>query len=255
VERGYQEIVLTGVHLGTYGRKLADRTSLADLLRNILEIPHLGRIRLSSIEPMHFDRGIVRLAAGNRAFAPHFHIPLQSGSDRILRCMRRPYTAARFRELLDFIADQLPDVGLGTDVLAGFPGETPEDFQATCDLVRKSPLSYLHVFPFSARPGTDACSMKDRIPPGTIRERVQVLRALSGEKNLAFRRGLVGRSLPAITLAKEEQAGSSVVLTDNYIHARVDGLQVPPNRLVTARIVEARAESTVAVVECGIPAS
>jgi threonylcarbamoyladenosine tRNA methylthiotransferase MtaB len=138
--------------------------------------------------------------------------------------------------------------------MAGFPGETREDFQATCDLIRESPLSYLHAFPFSARPGTDAFLMGDQIPPGTIHERVQILRALSQEKNLAFRSRLVGRSLPAITLAKEERAGSSVVLTDNYIHARVAGLQVPPNRLVTVRIAEARAESTSAVVECSAPA-
>lgn len=248
---GYQEIVLTGVNLGAYGHDLAERTSLSGLLRRIFEIPRLGRIRLSSIEPMHFDRDIVGLAAGNGAFARHFHIPLQSGSDRVLRRMRRPYTAARFLDLLQFIAGQLPGTGLGTDVMVGFPGETEENFQATVNLVEKSPLSYLHVFPFSARPGTDAARMTDTVPAPVIHERVSTLRALSQAKNLAFRRRLAGESLPAITLAKEEQMGSSVVLTDNFIHAQVAGLRVPPNQLVTVRILEVLATGTTAGLESG----
>ncbi len=244
VEYGYQEIVLTGVHLGSYGRKLPQPARLTDLLRSILEIPGLGRLRLSSIEPMRFDRGIVALAAGNPAFAPHFHIPMQSGSDRILRLMRRPYKAARFLELLEFIHARLPDAGLGTDVLVGFPGETVEDFEATCELIRKSPLAYLHVFPFSVREGTDAASLAGRIHPQVLHERCEVLRALSSARNLAFRQRFVGRILPAITLAREEDLGNSVVLTENYIHARIPEASVPPNRLIRVRIDEATPDGT-----------
>lgn len=241
---GYQEIVLTGVHLGSYGRKLPQPARLTDLLRSILEIPGLGRLRLSSIEPIRFDRSIVALAAGNPVFAPHFHIPLQSGSDRILRLMRRPYRAARFLGLVEFIRARLPDAGLGTDVLVGFPGETDEDFEATCEVIRKSPLTYLHVFPFSAREGTDAASMPGRVHPRIVHERCENLRELSRARNLEFRQRFIGKILPAITLAKEEDMGTSVVLTENYIHARIPEASVPPNRLIRVRIDEALPQGT-----------
>ena len=250
VDHGYQEIVLTGVHLGTYGRRLDPPTRLVDLLERILETPGLGRLRLSSIEPMRFSRGIVRLAVTNRAFAPHFHIPLQSGSDRILRRMRRPYTAARFEELLAYIRAQLPAAAIGTDVMVAFPGETDRDFEETCDLVRRSPLTYLHVFPFSAREGTDAYSMPDRVPPQAARERARALQQISLEKNLAFRRGFLGKVIPAITLAKEEAMGDAVVLTENYIHARIPAGILPPNRLIDVRIEDVRPDTT-----CARPAS
>ena len=247
LEVGYREIVLTGVNLGAYGRKLEGAPTLLGLLRRILAIPGLGRLRLSSIEPMRFSRGIVRLAASSPALAQHFHIPVQSGSDRVLRAMRRPYTAARFLSLVDFIRETLPFCGIGTDVLVGFPGESEEDFRLTCDLVRRAPLTYVHVFPFSARAGTAACTMGPRIAPPVVHERVATLRSISHEKNLAFRRSLVGRELPAITLAKEEGMGDSTVLTENYVHALVAG-PVDPNRLVKVRIVDARDEGTAAVV-------
>ncbi len=238
IGKGCQEIVLTGVHLGTYGRKMDSPVKLLDLLRRILELPGLGRLRLSSVEPMRFDRGIVRLAAENPVFAPHFHIPLQSGSDRILRFMRRPYTAARFLDLLQFIRSALPSAGLGTDVLVGFPGETAEDFEQTCDLVRRSPITYVHVFPFSAREGTEAYSMREQVSSATIRGRARALRGISQEKNLAFRRGFLAQALKGITLAKEEEMGEGVVLTENYIHARIAQQTLLPNRLVTVRIDE-----------------
>jgi threonylcarbamoyladenosine tRNA methylthiotransferase MtaB len=238
VEQGYQEVVLTGVHLGTYGRKLDAPVTLVDLIRRILEIGGLGRLRLSSIEPMRFSRSIVNLAVSTPTFAPHFHIPLQSGSDRILRRMRRPYTATRFLDLLRYIRSELPSAGLGTDVLAGFPGETGADFEQTCEVVRQAPLTYLHVFPFSRRKGTDAFALPGQVSPAVIQQRTGVLREISREKNRAFRRSFAGRVLPALTLAREEESGESVVLTENYIHASVAGHDIPPNRLVRVRIDE-----------------
>jgi len=248
VAQGYQEIVLTGVHLGTYGRGLARPVRLADLLARILAIPGLGRLRLSSIEPMGFDRGIVTLAAGHPGFARHFHIPLQSGSDRILRRMRRPYTASRYLDLLHYIRGVLPTAALGTDVLTGFPGETDEDFEATCDVIRQSPLTYLHVFPFSARAGTEASTMPDQVPPRALRERCEVLRRMSASKNLAFRQRFAGRVLPAITLSREEEMGAGVALTENYIHAHIPGDAAPANRLISIRIDEVRPEGTRATI-------
>ncbi len=249
VGRGFQEIVLTGVHLGAYGLKIKGHPRLADLLRRILKVPGLGRIRLSSIEPMHFDLELIGLAAGSPLFARHFHIPLQSGSDRLLRRMRRPYTAARFRALLRSIREAIPDVGLGTDVLVGFPGETDQDFSETCALIEESPLAYLHVFPFSPREGTEACSMPGRVPPAVVKRRLAQLLEISRSKSLAFRRRFLGKVLPAITLAKEEDLGAGVVLTGNYIHARVPRLMVPPNRLVNVRIEDVRADATLASIE------
>ncbi len=248
VAHGFQEIVLTGVHLGAFGRRLKGRVLLVDLLRKIVEIPRLGRIRLSSIEPMCFDRAIVRLAAESPVFAHHFHIPMQSGSDQILRRMRRPYTAARFRELLGYVQKELPDVGLGTDVLVGFPGETDRDFEETCELIQDSPLAYLHVFPFSPREGTDAFSMSDQIPSHVMRVRLTRALEISRSKNLSFRSRFLDRILPAITLAREENLGASVVLTGNYIHARIPETSIPPNRLVEIRIDDVRPDVTYAKV-------
>jgi threonylcarbamoyladenosine tRNA methylthiotransferase MtaB len=248
IDKGYQEIVLTGVHLGTYGRKMDSAVKILDLLRRILALAGLGRLRLSSIEPMRFDRGIVRLAAQHPAFALHFHIPLQSGSDRILRRMRRPYTSSRFLDLVRFIREMLPAAGLGTDVLVGFPGESDEDFEQTCDLIRQSPLTYLHVFPFSAREGTAAYLMPEQVSPAIIRERSRTLRDISQAKNLAFRREFVGRVLKGITLAKEEEMGEGVILTENYIHARIAQYSVAPNRLVNVRIEEAGPQVTRATI-------
>jgi threonylcarbamoyladenosine tRNA methylthiotransferase MtaB len=244
VRKGYQEIVLTGVHLGTWGRKFDEPASLADLVAGILRISGLGRVRLSSIEPMRFNRAIIRLASEHSTFARHFHIPLQSGSDRVLRRMRRPYTAARFLDLVEFIREQLPAAAIGTDVLVGFPGESQEDFERSCDTVRRAPLTYMHVFPFSARDGTDAFSMEDRVPPPVVRDRARIMRELSQAKNLQFRQSFTGQVLPGLTLAKEEEMGESVVLTDNYIHVRVPSHQVPPNRLVKVRITGATSQAT-----------
>ncbi len=246
IEQGFQEIILTGIHLGAFGHKLEKRIRLITLLRQIVKTPQLGRIRLSSIEPMQFERAIVDLAAKNPVFAHHFHIPVQSGSDRILRGMRRPYKAAQFQKLLFYIHEQLPDAGLGTDVLVGFPGETEQDFSATCKLIWESPLSYLHVFPFSPREGTDAWSLPGRIPSPVVKSRVRKLREMSRIKNLSFRRQFIGQVLPAITLAKEERFGTSVALTGNYIHAKILGRFMPPNRLVEIRIEDVRPDGTYA---------
>jgi threonylcarbamoyladenosine tRNA methylthiotransferase MtaB len=245
-DRGFQEIVLTGVHLGAFGLKLKEHPRLIGLLRRIAEIPRLGRIRLSSIEPMHFDRAIVDLTAENPVFAHHFHIPLQSGSDRVLSLMRRPYTAARFRELLAYIQDKLPDAGIGADVLIGFPGETDGDFAETCALIQESPLTYLHVFPFSPREGTAAFSMPGRISSQVMRHRLNAILEISRAKNIAFRRRFTGQVLPGITISREENLGTSLVLTGNYIHAQVPGLSVPPNRLVNIRIDEVLPDATYA---------
>ncbi len=244
IDRGYQEIVLTGVHLGSYGRKLQPPMKLANLLEQIVALPGLGRLRLSSIEPMQFSRAIVDLAAAHPVFAPHFHIPLQSGSDRILRMMKRPCTAKRFEMLLDYVYQKLPEAGIGTDLLTGFPGETDDDFAASCSILRNSPLTYAHVFPFSPREGTAAFVMPDQVHPKIIQERARVLRDIAKEKSLSFRNRFLGRVLNGITLAKEESMGEAVVLTENYIHTRIPEPVPAPNRLVRVRIEAVDSDTT-----------
>jgi len=248
IDLGFREIVLTGINLGAYGRRIKDHARLADILRQIISLPGVGRIRLSSVEPVFFDREIVRLAAENPALARHFHIPLQSGSDRILRLMRRPYTAARFKELVEFIHKELPDAGLGTDVITGFPGETDGDFEETRRFIEEAPFSYLHVFPFSPREGTDAFSLPGRVPSHVAKARTAEIINIGRAKNMEFRRGFLGRPLSAITLSKEDAQGESVVLTHNFIHALVPGLTVPPNRFVDIVIEEVGGGSTRAAV-------
>jgi threonylcarbamoyladenosine tRNA methylthiotransferase MtaB len=232
---GFREIVLTGVHLGAYGRKREGHPGLAELLERIVRIPDLGRVRLSSIEPMDFDPGILRLAASGPVVAHHFHIPLQSGCDRILRLMHRPYGAARYRELVGEIVRLLPDAAVGTDVLVGFPGETEEDFAAGCALLEELPLAYLHVFPFSPREGTEAFALPGRVAPRALGRRLERVLAIGRAKSVAFRRRFVGRPLPAITLAAGP--GGTRVLTGNYLSARIPDA-LPPNRLVTVRLEE-----------------
>lgn len=230
---GFREIVLTGVHLGAYGRKRGDHPDLAELLERIVRIPGLGRVRLSSIEPMDFDPGIIRLAAAGPVIAHHFHIPLQSGCDRILRLMHRPYRTARYRELVGEIVRLLPDAAIGTDVLVGFPGETEEDFAAGCALLEELPLAYLHVFPFSPREGTEAFALPGRVAPRALARRVERVLAIGRAKSAAFRRRFAGRTLPAITLASGPDG--TRVLTGNYLSARIPGA-LPPNRLITIRL-------------------
>ncbi len=244
--KGFQEIVLTGVHLGSFGHEPESRTSLVDLLRRIVELPGLCRIRLSSIEPMQFDHALVRLAVEHPVFAHHFHIPVQSGCDRILRRMRRPYTTAQFQDLLRHIRNEIPDAGIGTDILTGFPGETEQDFAETCEFIQDLPLTYLHVFPFSPREGTAAYSFPGRIPSNEMKRRLGILLEISRTKNLLFRRQFIGRILPALTLSKDENMGDSVVLTGNYIHAHVPGLAVSPNILVNIRIEDVQPNATYA---------
>ncbi len=230
VSEGFREIVLTGIHIGTYGLYLEPRHPLDRLLEDIVRVEGLGQVRLSSIEPMELSRRVVRLAARTDRIAPHFHICLQSGSDRILKRMLRPYDAKRFLGLVEPIRELLPRAAIGTDVIVGFPGETEEDHQATLDLLERGPFTYLHVFPYSDRPGTAASSMPDKIPADVVKRRAGELRRLGSRKNRKFRRSWIGQRLRVLTLTKEHD-GRREGLTGNYLPAWVPA-SVQPNRLM-----------------------
>ena len=221
VVRGYKEIVFSGIHLGTYGRDLHAKTTFYELVCRALEVPGLARLRLSSIEPLEVVTELIDLAATHPRMAHHFHIPLQSGSARILRAMYRPYSPEYYSGLVARIRLRVPDAAIGADVMVGFPGETDEDFAATYRLIEQSPLTYLHIFPYSSRPGTVASDLPNAIPEHVSRFRARTLRALIAQKNEAFRRHLIGRHIEVLTL----EDGSAI--SSNFVRVTVpSGLPV-----------------------------
>jgi threonylcarbamoyladenosine tRNA methylthiotransferase MtaB len=223
VEAGHLEVTLTGVDLGSYGADLAPRTSLAALLRAMVEVSGLRWIRLSSLLPAYFTPELVDLVTGSAVIAPHVHIPLQSGSDRVLRRMRRPYTSAMYARLVGRLTGARPDLGLGADVIVGHPGEHDRDFEETVTLVDALPFSYLHVFPYSVRRGTEAAAMVDRVDERTAAGRSRRLRDLAHRKNRAFREALVGTTQEVLILESRDPAGRLVGLTGNYIEVAFTG--------------------------------
>lgn len=222
VSAGAKEIVLSGINLGSYGRDLSPRVELVEVVRRILEETCLEQIRFSSIEPQDITEDFVALVASSDRIAQHFHVPLQSGSDRILRAMHRWYRAGHYAERIKLVHQNLPYAAIGADVIVGFPGETREDFDATCDLIASLPLTYLHVFSFSGRPGTQAVDHCDHVPPAEIRERARFLRKLGEKKSSEFRESQAGRSVRALTLARNGDNWTEA-LTGNYLKVRIEG--------------------------------
>jgi threonylcarbamoyladenosine tRNA methylthiotransferase MtaB len=245
VAAGHLDVTLTGVDIGHYGWDLHPRTTLAALLRELAEIEDLRWLRLSSVLPSYFTPELFDAVTTLPVIAPHLHLPLQSGSDRVLRLMRRPYHTAMYRGLVDRLTAAIPALGLGADVIAGHPGETAEDFEATMRFVEALPFSSLHVFAYSDRKGTEAARRSDRVPPALIRERSGRLRGLGARKSLAFRRGLVGRRREATVLAaRDRRTGLLAGLTDNYVEVLFEGPDTLARRVVPLTITEARADRT-----------
>jgi len=191
---------------------------------------------LSSVEPMDFTDELLGLMAGSPRIAKHVHAPLQSGSDRILRRMHRKYQARHYRERILAACRRMPNAAVGADVLVGFPGETEDDFEQTRRLIESLPFTYLHVFPFSRRPGTPADTMPDQVPGAAVRERGRILRELAAEKNRRFREQQLGRTLRVLTL-EERTEGGTWALSDHYLKVFLAGEPLPANQLVDVRIV------------------
>jgi len=237
VEAGHPELVLTGVDLGHYGADLVPRTTLAALVGSLAEIPGLRWVRLSSLLPAYFTPEFLEIVTTSPIVAPHFHIPLQSGSDRVLRAMRRPYTTRMYRALVERLAAARPRLGLGADIIAGFPGETDDDFDATVACVRELPFSYLHVFPYSARRSTEATRLAGRLDSRTITRRSRVLREVGHAKSEAFRQGLIGQVEEALVLESIDRAtGRLVGLTGNYVEVVFAGPASLMRTLAAVRI-------------------
>jgi threonylcarbamoyladenosine tRNA methylthiotransferase MtaB len=224
---GYGEIVLTGVHVGDYGVDLGNGGRLlTGLMEQILEIKGVERLRLSSIEPSTITDDLIDLMAAEPRLARHFHIPFQSGSDDVLARMKRRYTVETFDTLVERISVRLDEFGLGTDVICGFPGEDDNAFQETFDCLTRWPITYVHPFTYSVRPGSEAAGFGDQIPPDVKKRRTRALRRLSKECSAAFGQRHVGRDVEVL-LEVSERAGERVVsgLTDTYV--RVDVRDTP----------------------------
>lgn len=224
---GFKEIALTGVHLGSYGRDLVPRRSLFDLLSALDAIGLDVTFRISSLEPMDCTAEIVdAVVRSDGRFAPHFHLPLQHASDRLLRLMQRPYTLEYYRRLVDGIVDRLPHASIGSDVIVGFPGESTDDFERNLAYLPASPLSHLHVFPYSDRPGTAASAMRNTVEGAVVRERGAQLRSIAAELSRRFRARQLGSVRPGLTLED-----GTLVVTDNYLKVRI-----PPGRRRNERV-------------------
>ena len=235
LDHGFCEITLTGLHLGGYGRDAGHTGTLAQLTRELLREERLERLRLSSIEPLEYTDELIDLVAESPKMAKHFHVPLQSGSDRILRLMRRPYLAENYAGLVAKMRRRVPNAAIGADVMVGFPTETDEDHANTVQLLDAAPMTYLHVFPYSRRPGTASANLKPEVHGRIAQQRGKELREISARKNLGFRSSFVGKELSVITLAQESNEYAQA-LTTNYLKVEISKGWVEANRIVSAEI-------------------
>ncbi len=272
VSAGYREVVISGINLGRWGRDLAGvgRTFLSDafdspplpksgstatdksvpstraglrfenLVRAILDETSLEKLRISSVEPMDWTDELIELMAASRRIAKHAHVPLQSASDAVLRRMHRKYRPWHYGEKISKIRKAMPGAAIGADVMVGFPGETEAEFVETQHVIEELPLTYLHVFTYSARPGTPAADHTNQVPVAIARERNHVLRELASTKKLAFMQAQVGKTLEAITLRSSDD-NSTEALTDNYLKIKIPG-RWEPNRWVEARVERANGD-------------
>jgi threonylcarbamoyladenosine tRNA methylthiotransferase MtaB len=217
VDQGFKEVAVTGVHLGSYGRDLSPRVTLLDLLASIerAALPGL-RVRISSLEPMDCSADLVDLVANSRVFAPHFHLPLQHASDRMLGLMCRSYSLAQYSQLVDRVRRDLPDASIGTDIIVGFPGETDADAEALAGYLEASPITHAHVFPYSDRPGTVASMMGSKVSGLITRERARRIREVASALTARFHRGQVGRVHRSLSLED-----GTLALTGNYLKVRI----------------------------------
>jgi len=259
VAAGYREVVISGINLGRWGRDLVVSSQLSaispdglldrqrpttndqrleSLLRAILSETQLEKLRISSVEPMDWSRELIALVASSPRIAKHAHVPLQSGSDAVLRRMHRKYRPWHYREKIEKIRAAMPTAAIGADVMTGFPGETDAEFESTRRLIEDLPFTYLHVFTYSARPGTPAAAMPNQVPVHVARERNKILRDLAASKKQTFMHSFVGKSIDAITLSSVHTNASgefTEALTDNYQKLYLKGRHAP-NRWITAHI-------------------
>ena len=237
-ESGIKEIVITGVHLGAYGQDTGRDKDIADILENIHEVKGIERIRFSSIEPMYFPDILSERMSALPKCMPHFHIPIQSGSDSVLRRMRRRYTTRQFTHLIDTLRQRFTDdVGITTDIMVGFPGETDSDFHDSLRYVREIGFSQLHVFRYSPRKGTPAATYPDQVTPSVSVQRSKEMIGLGEELNSSFRQRMIGKHKEV--LIEESREGENNLLagfTDNYLRVLIDGPDTAINEVLPIKL-------------------
>lgn len=222
INNGYKEIVLSGIHLGSYGRDSEGEGGIVKLLKEILKIDGEFRIRLSSLDPREITIGLIKLIKSDLRICRHLHIPIQSGDDAILEAMGRNYTSAYLRDLIIYLSSEISDISLGADIMVGFPGELEENFINTYNLLDQLPLSYFHVFSFSPRPATKAYSMKNQIPKDIKEKRSRIIRLLGEGKNLSFKNKQIMKKLDILIENKRDTLGYLSGLSDNYLRVYLE---------------------------------
>src|SRR5213083_1681528 len=266
VGAGYREVVISGINLGRWGRDLSGSSRFEDLIHSILDQTKLEKLRISSVEPMDWTDELIRLQAESSRIAKHAHVPMQSGSDAVLRRMHRRYRPWHYREKIEKIRAAMPVAAIGADVMVGFPGESDAEFEDTRRNIEELPFTYLHVFTYSARPGTPAAALPNQTPLHVARERNRILRDLAGEKHGLFMRSFIGKTIEAITLnthvgtaalgGPAEQSSAegfqpsstfTSALADNYLKLRLHGYH-QPNRWIAARVASVDGDALTAFV-------
>ena len=220
-ERGYKEVILTGVHLGGYGKDLDPPIALEELLEMIAERSPIGRVRISSLDPEELSDRIISILAQSDKFCPHLHLPLQAGQDDVLARMRRRYTTEHFRERAERILEAMPDAAIGTDLIVGFPSESDQQFEQSFEFLESLPLAYFHVFPYSVRSGTTAAKFAGKVAIGEIKRRAAVVRALGERKRIEFAQRMLGKKLQV--LLEERSEGRLTGYSRNYVRVMTDG--------------------------------
>ena len=249
-DAGYLEIVLSGIHLGHYGRDLRPKTSLSDLLYRIEQVTAIPRLRLSSIEPLEVTDELIEQIAESSRLCRHFHIPLQSADNEILRKMRRPYTRDDFEQLIQKVHKRIPDAAIGADILVGFPGENDAAFDTTFECIRTLPVTYLHVFPFSARPDTPAASYTDTVSAKVIKERCEKMRRLGNSKRLKFLQGFIGQQIEVLVESTRHTAtGYLKGLSSNYVTVLIDDNRLLANQFLSVKIAEQIDDALLGIIE------
>ena len=234
--QGYREIVLTGIHIGNYGPDLSPKSSLMELMDRItIGYPDI-RIRLSSIEPQEVSDELLSLIK-ERNVCSHLHIPLQSGSDRILKLMNRRYTTGRYQQLINKIITEIPDIAIGTDIITGFPGESDKDFDDTVKFVDQLPLSYMHVFPYSKRPDTKALLLSEFISEKVKKDRVKKLMEISNYKKNNYMEKHIGNVLDVIVQKKNVKTGCYGAISDNYLRLSVKAGALKSGQNLKVRVI------------------
>ena len=242
--KGFREVVLTGIHLGAYGLDLAPRRELLELLREVEGEGLVTRLRVGSVEPQEISPPMIDFLAGSKVVCPHLHIPLQSGSDSVLARMGRRYETGFFRQLVERLVSAVPDLCIGLDLIAGFPGESDVEFEEGYRFVEELPVAYFHVFPYSSRPGTAAAAMAGQLPASVIKTRAERLRHLGECKRLSFHRRFIGRELPVLVQGRQKD-GLLTGLARNYLPVRFTGDETLANTEVLVTVTAADATEVV----------